>query len=138
MSRRLAREVVFRALFQMDIGGCNHRLALERSLEDFVFKPDERQFIDELISGVVEKQAIIDGIIRKFLVQWELERLSTVDRNLLRLAIFELLYRQDIPLAVTINEALELAKKYGSSGEGVAFINGVLDRTVREIVREES
>lgn len=136
LSRRLAREVAFRTLFQVDIGKCHPNLALRSSLEGFSFSDEEAAFIGELVQGTLREQAAIDGIIRKFLVGWQLERLSAVDRNLLRLAVFEILFRADIPTAVSINEALELAKKYGSSGENVAFINSVLDRSVGEIIEE--
>ncbi len=132
MSRRLSREVVFKALFQIDIGQCRVELALRRSLEDLNFSNDEKQFIEDLVSGTVEKIDYIDNLIRTNLVKWELERLSAVDRNLLRMAIYEILYRKDIPHAVSINEALELAKKYGSTAEAVGFINGILDRVAGE------
>lgn len=132
MSRRLSREVVFKALFQIDIGKCRVELALRRSLEDLNFSNDEKQFIEDLVSGTVEKIDYIDNLIRTNLVKWELERLSAVDRNLLRMAIYEILYRKDIPHAVSINEALELAKKYGGTAEAVGFINGILDRVAGE------
>jgi len=132
LSRRLSREVVFKALFQIDIGKCRVELALRRSLEDLNFSNDEKQFIEDLVSGTVEKIDYIDNLIRTNLVKWELERLSAVDRNLLRMAIYEILYRKDIPHAVSINEALELAKKYGSTAEAVGFINGILDRVAGE------
>ena len=80
----------------------------------------------------------VDCLIQKYLVHWELQRLCAVDRNLIRLALFEIMYRPDIPDAVAINESLELAKKYGSSEEAVAFINGVLDRAAAEYSGRES
>ncbi|MDW7740179.1 MAG: transcription antitermination factor NusB [Bacillota bacterium] len=138
MSRRLAREVVFRALFQVDIGKCRPKQALVRALEGFTFDIDEEQFIEELVIGTIDSQPLLDQLIKKHLVKWDLERLSAVDRNLLRIALFEILYRPDIPFAVSINEALELAKKYGSTGEAVGFINGVLDRAVGETLGKES
>ncbi len=137
MSRRLAREVVFRALFQVDIGGCLVKPAVKRALEEFSFNREEEIFIEEVVAGTIEKQPLLDELIKRHLVKWELERLSAVDRNLLRLALFEIVYRPDIPYAVSINEALELAKKYGSSGEAVGFINGVLDRAVGETFERE-
>ncbi len=138
MSRRLAREVAFKALFQVDIGRCRVKQALIRSLEDYKFNEEEEQFVEELVTGTVGNREPLDQIIKKHLVKWELERLSAVDRNLLRLALFEINYRPDIPPAVSINEALELAKKYGSTGEAVGFINGVLDRAVGEAFERES
>lgn len=138
MSRRLAREVAFRALFQVDVGKCNPRLALQYSMEGFSLTPDEERFVRELVEGTLENRPVVDRIISRNLVKWELHRLPAVDRNLLRLALFEILNRPDIPKAVSINEALELAKKYGSTGEAVAFINGLLDRVVGEALGRES
>lgn len=138
MSRRLARDVAFRALFQIDVGKCRAELALKHSLEGFNLSIDEEKFIREIVDGVIGYRTYLDEMICKHLVNWELDRLSAVDRNLLRLALFEIFYREDIPPAVSINEALELAKKYGSTGEAVGFINGVLDRAVGEVFERES
>lgn len=138
MSRRLAREVAFRALFQIDIGKCRAELALSHSLADFRLKKEEEQFLRELVVGSADNQQFLDQLIKSHLVKWEIDRLSAVDRNLLRLALYEILFRPDIPYAVSINEALELAKKYGSTGEAVGFINGVLDKAVGEAIERES
>lgn len=138
MSRRLARDIAFLALFQIDVGKQRAELALKHSLEGFNISSDEEEFVSDLVKGVVEKKAFLDDLIRKHLIKWELDRLSAVDRNLLRLALFEIIYRADIPNVVSINEALELAKKYGSTGEAVGFINGVLDRVVGEVFERES
>ena len=120
------------ALFQIDIGKCRAELALRHSLEGYRLNEEEKQFITELVVGTVDNQPFLDQLIKKHLVKWELDRLSAVDRNLLRLALYEILFRPDIPHAVSINEALELAKKYGGTVEAVGFINGVLDRAVGE------
>ncbi len=138
MSRRLARDVAFRALFQIDIGKCRAEPALKYSLEGFSLKSEEEKFVRDLVTGTIENCHTIDNLISKHLVKWELDRLSAVDRNLLRLALYEIIYRPDIPHAVSINEALELAKKYGSAGEAVGFINGILDRVVGEALERES
>ena len=138
MSRRLAREVAFRALFQIDIGKCRVEQALKYSLEGFIISEEEDKFLRELVVGAADNQALLDQLIKNHLVNWEIDRLSAVDRNLLRLALFEIIYRPDIPPAVSINEALELAKKYGSTGEAVGFINGVLDRVVGEALESET
>ncbi len=138
MSRRLAREVAFKALFQIDVGKCRAESALKHSLEGFKLSSAEEQFIRDLVSGTAENRPVLDDLIQKYLVKWELDRLSAVDRNLLRLALFEIVYRADIPHAVSINEALNLAKKYGSTAEAVGFINGILDRAVGESFEKES
>ncbi len=138
MSRRLAREAAFIALFQVDIGKCRAQQALRRSLEDYRLDAEEKHFVEELVNNTVINREQLDDIIKKYLVKWELERLSAIDRNLLRLGLYEILYRPDIPPAVSINEALELAKKYGSTVEAVGFVNGVLDRAVGETFKSES
>lgn len=138
MSRRLARDVAFRALFQIDVGQSRIKTAIKHSLDGVNLSSDETVFINGLVIGVYKHRLCLDEIIRKHLINWELDRLSAVDRNLLRLALFEILFRDDIPRAVSINEALELAKKYGSSSEAVGFINGVLDRVVGEVFEIES
>ncbi len=138
MSRRLAREVAFKALFQIDVGKCRAELALRHSLEGFNLEQSERDFVNELVEGTDQKRSSLDELIKKHLVKWELDRLSAVDRNLLRLGLYEIIYRPDIPHAVSINEALELAKKYGSSVDAVGFINGVLDRAVGEALENKT
>jgi len=138
LSRRLARDIAFRALFQIDVGKCRTELALKHSREGFGLGTAEDDYLLEVVSGVINRLPVLDELIRKHLVNWELDRLSAVDRNLLRLALYEIIYRSDIPHAVSINEALELAKKYGSTGEAVGFINGVLDRAVGEVFESES
>jgi len=138
LSRRLAREAAFKALFQVDIGKCRVQQALKRSLEDYKFHEQDEQFVEDLVASTVSNLEQLDRIIKKHLVKWELDRLSAVDRNLLRLALYEIIYRPDIPPAVSINEALELAKKFGSTGEAVGFINGVLDRAAGEAFERES
>lgn len=138
MSRRLAREVAFTALFQIDVGKCKVKNALMRSMEGLSFSSEEEQFINDLLTKTVENQKYLDQTIKKYLVKWELDRLSAVDRNLLRLALYEIMFRADIPNAVSINEALELAKKYGSTGEAVGFINDLLDRALGDTFERES
>ncbi len=127
MSRRLTREAVFKALFQVDVGHIDPGKALQYSLEDLFLTPEERDLASRLFSGIIKHQKELDETITPYLVGWELHRLVAVDRCLLRMALYEILYEEDIPPIVSINEALELAKKYSSS-EAVAFINGVLDR----------
>ena len=138
MSRRLAREAAFKALFQIDLGRCSTEHALRYVLQGLKLKEKELQFTREMVEGTIYYRPAVDELIQKYLVHWELQRLCTVDRNLLRLALFEILHRPDIPVAVSINESLELAKRYGSSEEAVAFINGLLDRAAAELADRES
>jgi len=90
------------------------------------------EYIDRVVWGTLEKQAQLDGVIENFLKGWDLERLNRVDLALLRLAIYEMLCEPDVPFGVAVNEAIELAKIYGTD-ESTAFINGVLGNVAREI-----
>lgn len=137
MSRRSAREAAFKALFQIDLGNSTDAQALRYVLEGAKLAESEARFAREIVEGAHRSRPELDELISRYLVRWELQRLGTVDRNLLRLALYEILYRPDIPAAVAINEALELAKIYGCTEETVAFINGLLDRAALEHGRDE-
>lgn len=119
-------------MFQIDF---TEKKLGRRELDEFWADKKEnreiREFAEELVKGSLEKLEDIDALIEKLAENWILERMAAVDRNILRLAAFEILYRKDIPSAVTINEALEIAKKYSSS-ESAPFLNGVLDRLAKE------
>ncbi len=91
-----------------------------------------RLFADPLIKGTVERRAEVDGLIQKFAKNWDIRRMATVDRNILRLAVYEMLHREDIPPVVSINEAIEIAKKYSTEDSG-KFVNGILDRVRTEL-----
>ncbi|MFZ5753863.1 MAG: transcription antitermination factor NusB, partial [Bacillota bacterium] len=91
-----------------------------------------KNFALYLINGVVAHLAEIDKIIRQFAVEWELERMATVDRNIMRLALFEILYSDNVPEAVATNEAIELAKSYGSE-ESARFTNGILGNIIKHL-----
>lgn len=117
-SRRDAREEAFKFLFQIDIN--------EPSKQNFHSK-----FIKQLVSGVEEHKEKIDQLIEKYLVNWTLDRISLVDKTILRIAIYEILFEEDIPFAVSINEAVELAHKYGDE-KSSKFINGILSNIIKE------
>jgi N utilization substance protein B len=108
------------------------------SLDDFwamrPSKPAVRDFASPLIQGVITHQTEIDERISRCAANYQLHRISVVDRNILRLAVFELLYRDDIPPVVSINEAIEIAKRYGTDESG-RFVNGILDRIKLELKR---
>lgn len=132
MKRRKAREYALQLLFQVDFT----RKELEpKDLEEFWSgkkEPKEiREFAERLVKGTLDNLDEIDRIIEKFTENWFLKRMAAVDRNILRFAAYEILHREDIPSVVTINEALEIAKKY-SSAEAASFLNGVLDKLARE------
>lgn len=93
-----------------------------------------RQFADGLIRGVQEHRDLLDTHIRKYALNWAINRMAVVDRNILRLAVYEMLYREDIPPIVSINEAVDIAKKFSTHDSG-KFVNGILDRMKNDILR---
>jgi N utilization substance protein B len=133
--RRLARELAVQFLYQFDVSGG----PLEEALPLFWETQPEvgeagRKFAEELVHGVIEKRDPIDEKIAKCTDNWDLPRIAAVDRNILRLAIYEMLYRDDIPPVVSINEAVDIAKKF-STRESGAFVNGILDRLKAGLTR---
>jgi transcription antitermination protein NusB len=125
-TRRKARERALQALFFVDM--CRYDSQEALLLFRTRFNPSEviLPFFIELTNGVVRNRAAIDKIVERFSKHWKLGRMSCVDRNILRIAVFEMLRCQDIPAKVSINEAIEIGKKYGTEESG-AFINGILD-----------
>ena len=98
------------------------------------FSPAARKFAEDLVKGFLEHQEAVDTKIKAHAENWEFHRIAVVDRNILRLAIYELLFRDDIPPVVSINEAIELAKKFSTEDSG-RFVNGVLDRVKKDLSR---
>lgn len=93
-----------------------------------------RAFADQIIRGVLEHKKECDAMIAKYLKNWDIDRVTIIDRNILRIAIYEMLYREDIPPVVSINEAVDIAKKYSTQDSG-KFVNGILDRIKADIMR---
>jgi N utilization substance protein B len=155
-SRRKAREVVLQALYQCDTLGDSSTECLTLFFEHFYPEllvengdsiaplppviapvilptvPDYGLFIRKLILGVLESLSVLDGTISKVSHHWSIERMARVDRNLLRLAVYEMLFCDEIPVNVTINEAIEIAKRFGGE-ESPGFINGILDTIAKKI-----
>ncbi|MCM3724536.1 transcription antitermination factor NusB [Neobacillus cucumis] len=123
MKRRTAREKALQALFQIDVSNTEPSLAIEHVLEG---EPSD-DYLNRLVQGVGEQKAEIDNLIIENLEKWTLDRLATVDRNLLRMAVFELKFCQEIPGNVILDEAIEIAKIYGDN-QSSKFINGVLSK----------
>ena len=132
MNRRKAREIVMQFLFQIDITKEEiiETPQIDEYLNEQELSDDALYFAYDLISGTVEKKDRIDEELKKVAKHWSLERMAVVDRNILRFATYELLYRDDIPSKVTINEAIEMAKKYSTLDSG-SFINGILNRIAK-------
>lgn len=136
MNRRRAREYALQMLFQSEFAGNDQEfIPFDDLLNDKKEKKGLKKFGEELFKGTMENIEEIDRTIQKAAENWDLKRMAAVDRNILRFAVYEILYRKDIPTAVTINEALEVAKKY-SSLESAPFINGLLDKIARDIGKE--
>ncbi|RPJ12281.1 MAG: transcription antitermination factor NusB [Deltaproteobacteria bacterium] len=124
--RRKARELALQALFCMDMTGDASDEMLQRFCDHYDPPAKARPFFLELIRGVNGSRALIDRLIERFSRNWRISRMSCVDRNIMRIAIYEMLFCSDIPAKVSINEAIDIGKKYGSEESG-AFINGILD-----------
>lgn len=132
MSRKKARIGQMQLLYQMDLLNKFDKQELEMFLENFDFSDDEIKYIKDTIPKITENLDKIDELIKKNLEGWSLKRLAKVDRAILRIAVFEMLCREDIPVEVSINEAIEIAKVYGS-GDSQKFINGILGSIYRSI-----
>ena len=131
-SRRKAREVALQFLYQLDL----HEAEDPKPHEpDFWARhpvdPGTRAFVEALVRGSKQHQDKIDQLLGQYAEHWELDRMAVVDRNILRMAVFELLWQPEVPAKAAINEAIEIAKKFGTT-ESSRFINGVLDRILRE------
>ncbi len=124
--RRKARERSLQALFFVDMCRYDAMEALGMFRSHFTPSEPILSFFTQLTAGVVQNRRAIDAIIERFSKHWKLSRMSCVDRNILRLAVFEMLSCSDIPAKVSINEAIEIGKKFGTEDSG-AFINGILD-----------
>jgi len=133
MKRRRGREYALQLLFQFDFTG---KIPEKDDLDVFWAGMDvdaeTREFTEDIVLGTIRNLTEIDSSIQKAAEHWVLDRMAAVDRNILRFATYELLYRRDIPSTVTINEAIEIAKKY-STVEAASFINGILDNIAKGI-----
>jgi N utilization substance protein B len=123
--RRKARAAALQVLYEFDLAGHDVEAALAYILDASGLSGEDADFARRLVGGVIQNKEQIDQHIRKFAPAWPLEQISTVDRNILRLAIFEILLDNNVPVKVAINEAVELAKKFGSDSSS-RFVNGVL------------
>jgi N utilization substance protein B len=135
-SRRRAREAALRALYQCDVGGSSVRDALFDVLETADLSEEMRDYAEQVVRGIDEHKSEIDALITKCLIDWQLDRVAVIDRNLLRLACYEFVHVPTMPPAVTMNEAIQLAKRYSTSESG-KFVNGVLGRLVEETPKAE-
>ncbi|MFN3421679.1 MAG: transcription antitermination factor NusB [Armatimonadota bacterium] len=135
--RRKARELALQILFQADVGNLPIEEAIETTLSEAVGADDEiRNYAVHLVRGVWEQKSNLDAQIQGVTRSWTVERMAAIDRNLIRIALYEILNVPDVPYRVAINEAVELAKEYGTT-ESRRFVNGVLGALVRKLRLED-
>ena len=130
-NRRKSREIAVQILYQLEISNADIDDAIKTFWDIHRPAEDQKEFTITILKGVLRYRSEIDTIIMKSSDHWSLKRMSHVDRSILREALYELLYCPDIPLKVTIDEAVELAKKFGTEKSG-SFINGILDKVAHQ------
>ncbi len=142
--RRLSRKTALQFLYQVDSasgGGSPHSSTLRSNFKSFCSLHHESAdgemlgFAFMLCRGVVENTDAIDGILNRYSEHWKVSRMSPIDRNILRLSVYEIAFLSDIPLPVTINEAIEVAKEFGSE-TSAAFVNGILDKIGKNMEKD--
>ena len=133
-ARHSGREAALQMLFQLEASAASASQVIELFWRSFEADPEGRPYADEIVRGVDQKIADVDKKIASASQNWRLERMGRVDRNLLRLGTFELMEKRDVPRAVVIDEAVELAKSYGTEVSS-SFVNGVLDRIANDLGR---
>jgi len=149
MRRRLARELALQSLYQIEMNGVAPADAISHVVEE-ARTEDEAQLtrerdqispphIIELVEGTLSHKQSIDGLLLDYLKGWQMDRLSRVDREILRLATYEMVFRDDVPPKVVVNEAIEMAKHFGTDDSG-KFVNGVLGKMIRDLdtIRQKS
>jgi N utilization substance protein B len=136
-ARTSGRQAALQMLFGVELSGADADAAIRAFWREFEADPEGREYADQLVRGVLASTERVDALIRASSTNWRLERMTRVDRNLLRLAAWELLERPDVPRAVILDEAVELAKRFGGE-DSSAFVNGVLDHIAEECGRVDA
>ena len=134
MKRKRSREIAMELLFSMEISKNSYEQTIESFIENYEMdlKTIDLEYIKEVMKSVVDHKEEIDEIIKNSLINWTIDRVSKVNLTIVRLAISEMLYINDVPEVVAINEAIELTKKY-SDDKSVSFVNGALDKAFKNI-----
>jgi len=135
-ARTGGREAALKMLFALEASQADLDSAIALFWREFAGHPETRPYADESVRGVLEEREKLDETIRTASENWRIERMTRVDRNVLRLGTWELKYRPDVPRAVILDEAIELAKRYGSEESG-AFVNGVLNQVAENLGRTD-
>ncbi|QRF82122.1 transcription antitermination factor NusB [Bacillus altitudinis] len=131
MKRRTAREKALQTLFQIDVSNIDPKEAITHALDEQESDP----FFEELVFGVLEQKDKLDDMISQHLVNWKFDRIANVDRAILRLSVYEMVYQEDIPVSVSMNEAIELAKLFGDD-KAPKFVNGVLSNIKNDLKQQ--
>lgn len=131
MRRRKARELALKMLYQVELNGEDAKEALQNYCKIFPYQNDIVEYARFLLSGIEKEKGKLDKYIEKASEHWKLNRIAYVDKGILKTAIFEMLFSPDVPPKVAIDEALELAKKFGTE-ESKDFVNGILDRILKD------
>ncbi|WP_019532747.1 transcription antitermination factor NusB [Paenibacillus ginsengihumi] len=141
MRRRLARELALQCLYQIEMNDVSAEAAIDHVLEEAQTEDEAKlmqekdqisaQYVTELVKGTASRRSDIDALLSDYLKGWQMDRLSKVDRQILRLAAYEMIYRDDVPPKVVVNEAIEMAKLFGTEESG-KFVNGVLGQLIKD------
>ncbi len=134
MQRREARAEILKALYKAEFTSKNHDHDHDPYLENDL--GDQKDFIEKIFYGTLDKQEEVDEMISSFTKGWKVERLAVIDRNVLRMAIYELIFYGETPVEIVINEAIELSKKYGTEN-APKFVNGILDKLWKKYSNSE-
>lgn len=138
-SRHLARSIALQSLYEWDFSGAKRdpKEVIEKNIDDTKDKIKDKEFIYNLVQGVIVNVEELNKIISAAAPEWPLDKITTIDRNVLRIGLYELIYgnKEEVPPKVAINEAIELAKSFGGSSSG-RFVNGVLGTVYKEINEE--
>ena len=135
-NRRQARECALQMLYQLDMSRGEADEIVARFWQTNDADSEVRAFADELVRGVVKNMGELDDLLSSHSTNWKISRMAAVDKNVLRLAAYELTNRPDIPVKVTINEAVEIAKRFGTAESG-AFVNGILDNIAGKVKKDQ-
>ena len=126
--------MAMQVLFELEMNKQDPDTALRRLWKEHKSTEGAKVFTEQLVSGAVKNMAAIDETIEKYAVNWSIKRINPTDKNVMRIAIFEMLYCEDIPPVVSINEAVDIAKEFGDAKSGM-FVNGILDRVRKDLKR---
>ncbi|RRJ66465.1 transcription antitermination factor NusB [Paenibacillus oralis] len=147
MKRRLAREIAIQSLYHMEMNEVEAEEAVSMLLSEAAGDNEsevkltdaegDKAFVLELVNGTWSRKDAIDGLLSDYLKGWQISRLSKVDRQVLRLAAYEMIFREDVPGKVAVNEAIELAKHFGTEESG-KFVNGVLGKMIQDVEQLKS